>query len=212
MPMNMFFGSFATHFCEIADPLLYVFQDNQIVQSGFCFDWPRTSHTFIGHTWLFACTQIHPPSLNFIHLHSDSFTWTCKPLFSRVQPLNLHAFRHELFGVFMRNWDESEETGNQNCSVEEDHRDAKRVCKHLGIPLYEADFVDQYWTKVFTHFVAKYSKGLTPNPDLECNRSIKFGALLKHAQALGADRVATGHYARITPGTHGMSMSLYSSR
>ena len=109
----------------------------------------------------------------------------------------------------MRNWDESEETGNQNCSVEEDHRDAKRVCKHLGIPLYEVNFVDQYWTKVFSHFVAQYSKGLTPNPDLECNRSIKFGALLKHAQGLGADRVATGHYARLMPGAHGKPLSLY---
>ena len=112
----------------------------------------------------------------------------------------------------MRNWDESEETGNQNCSVEEDHRDAKRVCKHLSIPLHEADFVDQYWTKVFGHFVAKYSKGLTPNPDLECNRSIKFGALLTHAQGLGADRVATGHYARLTPGVHGMPTLLYLSQ
>ena len=113
-------------------------------------------------------------------------------------------FRYELFGIFMRNWDESEETGNQNCSVEEDHRDAKRVCSHLGIPLYEANFVEQYWNKVFSHFVAQYSKGLTPNPDLECNRSIKFGALLRHAQSLGADRVATGHYARLMPDPHGM--------
>lgn len=110
----------------------------------------------------------------------------------------------------MRNWDESEETGNQNCSVEEDHRDATRVCRHLGIPLYEADFVDQYWNKVFSHFVAQYSKGLTPNPDLECNRSIKFGALLKHAQGLGADMVATGHYARLLPGLQGTPMMLFS--
>ena len=117
-------------------------------------------------------------------------------------------FRYELFGIFMRNWDESEETGNQNCSVEEDLRDAKRVCSHLGIPLYEADFVEQYWNKVFSHFVAQYSKGLTPNPDLECNRSIKFGALLRHAQSLGADRVATGHYARLMPELHGMLMHM----
>ncbi len=103
----------------------------------------------------------------------------------------------------MRNWDESEETGNLNCSVEEDHRDAKRVCDHLGIPLHEADFIDQYWNRVFSHFVAQYGKGLTPNPDLECNRSIKFDALLKHAQGLGAERVATGHYARLTPGHDG---------
>lgn len=106
----------------------------------------------------------------------------------------------------MRNWDESEETGNHNCSVEEDHRDAQRVCEHLSIPLYEANFVEQYWNKVFSHFVAQCSKGLTPNPDLECNRSIKFGALLSHAQGLGADRVATGHYARLRTNSHGMLM------
>ena len=103
----------------------------------------------------------------------------------------------------MRNWDESEETGNQNCLVEEDYQDAKRVCEHLSIPLYEADFIDQYWNRVFSHFVAQYSKGLTPNPDLECNRSIKFDALLKHAQGLGAERIATGHYARLAHGIDG---------
>ncbi|KAL3152537.1 hypothetical protein ABBQ32_001565 [Trebouxia sp. C0010 RCD-2024] len=127
---------------------------------------------------------------------------------SAVAAMLLKDAGYELFGIFMRNWDESEETGNQNCSVEEDHRDAKRVCSHLGIPLYEADFVDQYWNKVFSHFVAQYSKGLTPNPDLECNRSIKFGALLRHAQSLGADRVATGHYARVVPDMHGGGVQL----
>ena len=97
----------------------------------------------------------------------------------------------------MRNWDESEEKGNQNCSVEQDLRDAQQVCKHLDIPLHEADFVDQYWNRVFSDFVTQYSRGLTPNPDLECNRSIKFDALLGHAQGLGAEFVATGHYARL---------------
>ena len=117
--------------------------------------------------------------------------------------------RHDLFGIFMRNWDESEETGNQNCSVEEDYQDAKRVCEHLSIRLYEADFIDQYWNRVFSHFVTRYSKGLTPNPDLECNRSIKFDALLKHAQGLGAERIATGHYARLAPGIDGKQTFLY---
>lgn len=109
----------------------------------------------------------------------------------------------------MRNWDESEETGNENCSVEEDLRDAKQVCAHLGIPLHEADFIDQYWNRVFSHFIAQYSKGLTPNPDLECNRSIKFDALLKYAKGLGAERVATGHYARLTPGMDGKQLLCY---
>lgn len=75
-----------------------------------------------------------------------------------------------MFGIFMRNWDEAEETGNQNCSVEQDLRDAKRVCAALKIPLHEADFVDRYWHQVFTPFLQHYAKGLTPNPDLACNR------------------------------------------
>ena len=103
----------------------------------------------------------------------------------------------------MRNWDESEEKGNQNCSVEQDLRDAQHICKHLDIPLHEADFIDQYWNRVFSHFVTQYSKGLTPNPDLECNRSIKFDALLQFAKGLGAETVATGHYARLVKGEDG---------
>ena len=169
---------------------------NTVRQSFECAIWPNT-------TGRQSCQ-----SYQCVHLQ---VTHGCLPAFrcipSNLKACSLHVYRHELFGVFMRNWDESDETGNQTCSVEEDQRNAKRVCKHLGIPLYEVDFVDQYWTKVFTHFVTQYGRGLTPNPDLECNRSIKFGALLKHAQGLGADRVATGHYARLTPGMHGMPMS-----
>lgn len=97
----------------------------------------------------------------------------------------------------MRNWDESEEKGNQNCSVEQDMRDAQHICNHLNIPLHEANFIDQYWNRVFSDFVTQYSQGLTPNPDLECNRSIKFDALLEFAKKLGAETVATGHYARL---------------
>lgn len=116
-----------------------------------------------------------------------------------VQPADSDSgiCRHDIFGIFMRNWDESEEKGNQNCSVEEDLRDAQHICKHLNIPLHEADFIDQYWNRVFSDFVAQYSRGLTPNPDLECNRSIKFDALLEYARGLGAESVATGHYARL---------------
>lgn len=104
----------------------------------------------------------------------------------------------------MRNWDESEETGNQNCSVEQDLRDAQHICKHLDIPLHEANFIDQYWNRVFSEFVTQYSRGLTPNPDLECNRSIKFDALVEYARDLGAAKIATGHYARLVRSTEGM--------
>ena len=112
----------------------------------------------------------------------------------------------------MRNWDESEEKGNQNCCVEQDLRGAQHICKHLDIPLHEADFIDQYWNRVFSHFVAQYSQGLTPNPDLECNRSIKFDALLEYARGLGAEAVATGHYARLLQGEEGafFVVALYS--
>ena len=74
---------------------------------------------------------------------------------------------------------------------------AQSVCRSLGIPLHEADFVAEYWTRVFTDFVAQCGRGLTPNPDLACNRHIKFDALLRFAKDLGADAVATGHYARL---------------
>ena len=71
------------------------------------------------------------------------------------------------------------------------------MCRHLDIPLHEADFVSVYWTRVFSDFVAQCARGLTPNPDLACNRHIKFDALLRFAKGMGADAVATGHYARL---------------
>mmetsp|Transcript_18002 Transcript_18002/g.54183 ORF Transcript_18002/g.54183 Transcript_18002/m.54183 type:complete len:541 (+) Transcript_18002:574-2196(+) len=115
---------------------------------------------------------------------------------------------HEVFGVFMRNWDETEELGNQNCSVERDFQDARRVCKQLGISLQEVDFVARYWQQVFQPFLDRYSKGMTPNPDLACNRAIKFDALLQHALGQGADALATGHYARLAPGAGGSARLL----
>ncbi|BDA42167.1 tRNA-specific 2-thiouridylase MnmA [Coccomyxa sp. Obi] len=104
---------------------------------------------------------------------------------------------HEVIGVFMRNWDESEERGESACSAEADWNAAQTVANHLSIPIHEADFVRQYWTQVFSEFVSQCSQGLTPNPDLACNRHIKFGALLDFCRGLGADCVATGHYARL---------------
>lgn len=108
---------------------------------------------------------------------------------------------HQVFGVFMRSWDETEELANSNCSIERDFQDARRVCRQLDIPLLEADFTAQYWQHVFQPFLDKYAMGLTPNPDLACNRAIKFGPMLKHAELHGADHMATGHYARLLPQT-----------
>ncbi|KAL4436704.1 hypothetical protein ABPG75_003843 [Micractinium tetrahymenae] len=122
---------------------------------------------------------------------------------SALAAMLLQRQGYDVVGVFMRNWDESEETGNQNCSVERDLRDATAVCRQLGILLHEADFVSAYWNQVFSEFIAQCGRGLTPNPDLACNRHIKFDALLRFAAELGADTVATGHYARIQPGPGG---------
>jgi len=104
---------------------------------------------------------------------------------------------HDVVGVFMRNWDEAEETGNQNCSIEEDFKNAKHVCRTLSIPLLEADFITQYWDKVFQSFLNDLEKGYTPNPDLDCNKYIKFQAFVDFVRSKGIDTVATGHYARI---------------
>lgn len=116
---------------------------------------------------------------------------------SAVAALLLKQAGHDVIGIFMRNWDEAEETGNKNCSIEKDFQDAKAVSKQLSFPLYEADFVSQYWNDVFSNFLSECSRGLTPNPDLTCNRFIKFGALIDFAKKLGVDTVATGHYARL---------------
>jgi tRNA-specific 2-thiouridylase len=122
---------------------------------------------------------------------------------SAVAALMLQRHGFDVVGVFMRNWDEAEETGNRNCSVERDRADAEKVARHLGVALVEADFVADYWQSVFSEFLALCARGLTPNPDLACNRYIKFDSLLKFADGLGAAAVATGHYARLVRGAGG---------
>lgn len=107
---------------------------------------------------------------------------------------------HAVTGVFMRNWDSGDERGDargSQCPVEQDLKDARRVCRHIGIPLVEVDFTRRYWTDVFEGFIGDVAGGLTPNPDVACNHHIKFDALLRHVRdAMGADALATGHYAR----------------
>lgn len=96
-------------------------------------------------------------------------------------------------GLFMDNWADND----SYCTAAEDFQDARRVCEELEIPLHRANFADEYRDRVFAHFLDEYRAGRTPNPDVLCNREIKFGALLDYARRLGADTVATGHYARI---------------
>jgi len=100
-----------------------------------------------------------------------------------------------LAGLFMRNWAED---GSGECRAEDDRRDAVRVAGQLGVPIHFRDFSAEYWSGVFEHFIAEYAAGRTPNPDVLCNREIKFAHFLEAARALGATRIATGHYARIT--------------
>lgn len=106
----------------------------------------------------------------------------------------------EVLGVFMRNWDSSDEAGREACSQTADLKSAQAVAAHLRIPLKEADFIQDYWTKVFDPFLTAYSQLKTPNPDVLCNRFVKFGSFRQYAlSVLGADAVATGHYAQLWP-------------
>ena len=101
---------------------------------------------------------------------------------------------HAVSGLFMQNWNDD---GSGDCRAEDDRRDAVAVCGRLGIPFHARNFADRYWTDVFEHFLHEYAAGRTPNPDVLCNREIKFKTFLDEALALGADRIATGHYARV---------------
>ena len=98
-------------------------------------------------------------------------------------------------GLFMKNWDEDD--GTEYCTARADLADAQAVCDRIGINLHTANFAAEYWDRVFEHFLAEYSAGRTPNPDILCNKEIKFKAFLDYAIELGADFIATGHYARI---------------
>ncbi len=115
---------------------------------------------------------------------------------SSVAALLLQRQGYAVSGLFMKNWEEDDRA--DYCSAAEDLRDAQAVCDKLGIELHKVNFAAEYWDSVFSHFLAEYQAGRTPNPDVLCNREIKFKVFLQHAQALGAAFIATGHYARTT--------------
>ena len=98
-------------------------------------------------------------------------------------------------GLFMKNWEEKDDNGV--CASEKDFADVKAVANKIGIPYYSINFVKEYYERVFEHFLDEYKKGRTPNPDVLCNREIKFGPFLDYAKKLGARKIATGHYARV---------------
>ncbi|QDP40700.1 tRNA 2-thiouridine(34) synthase MnmA [Radiobacillus deserti] len=114
---------------------------------------------------------------------------------SSVAALLLKQQGYDVVGIFMKNWDDTDENGV--CTATEDFSDVVRVCNQLDIPYYSVNFEKQYWDKVFTYFLDEYKAGRTPNPDVMCNKEIKFKAFLEHAMSLGADYLATGHYAQV---------------
>ncbi len=115
---------------------------------------------------------------------------------------------YDVIGLFMRNWDSlvnNDISGNPNlqndiCPQEQDYNDALKACEILNIPLKRVDFIKEYWDYVFTYFLEELKKGHTPNPDLMCNKYIKFDLFVQEAKKLGADYIATGHYANCQNG------------
>ena len=127
---------------------------------------------------------------------------------SSVAALILKQKGYEVIGLFMRNWDSSlnrDILGNPTlnasiCPQEQDYQDALKVCEKLDIPLHRVDFIEEYWRDVFRYFIEEYEKGRTPNPDIMCNKYIKFSAFKDHAKAFNPDYIAMGHYARVVHG------------
>lgn len=116
---------------------------------------------------------------------------------SSVSALLLKQQGYSVIGMFMKNWEEKDENGI--CRSAQDYEDVVKVCEQLDIPYYSVNFVQEYQTQVFSHFIAELKAGYTPNPDILCNREIKFKAFLEKALSLGADFLATGHYCRLGP-------------
>ena len=114
---------------------------------------------------------------------------------SSVAALLLKEQGYNVIGLFMKNWEEDDSQGV--CTAEDDYVDVRRVCNLLDIPYYTVNFSKEYMDRVFKYFIDEYQKGRTPNPDVLCNREIKFGPFKEYAEKLGADYIATGHYCGI---------------
>lgn len=114
---------------------------------------------------------------------------------SAVAALRLKQQGYSVEGLFMDNWEDDEE--DTYCTTAQDFQDARQVCEILNIPLHKVNFADEYRERVFAYFLEEYAAGRTPNPDVMCNSEIKFKAFLEYALRLGADFIATGHYARV---------------
>lgn len=104
---------------------------------------------------------------------------------------------YDVEGLFMKNWEQDDFDGY--CAAALDLADAQAVCNQFNIPLHQVNFSTLYWDRVFTYFLDEYQRGRTPNPDVLCNKEIKFNAFFEQAMRLGADYIATGHYAKVRP-------------
>lgn len=113
---------------------------------------------------------------------------------SSVTTLLLKEQGYHVEALFMKNWEEDDDA--EYCAAAVDLKDAENVAESLGVELHRVNFSAEYWDRVFEHFLAEYKAGRTPNPDILCNKEIKFKAFLEYAQRLGADHIATGHYVR----------------
>lgn len=125
---------------------------------------------------------------------------------SSVTALVLKEQGYDVVGIFMKNWDDTDENGV--CTATEDYKDVAAVAEQIGIPYYSVNFEKEYWDRVFEYFLDEYKRGRTPNPDVMCNKEIKFKAFLDYAMDMGADYVATGHYAQVTRDENGVSHML----
>lgn len=114
---------------------------------------------------------------------------------SSVAALLLKEQGYDVIGLFMKNWDDTDENGH--CTATEDFNDVALVAEKIGIPYYSVNFEKEYWDRVFEYFLAEYRAGRTPNPDVMCNKEVKFKAFLDYAMELGADYIAMGHYAQV---------------
>lgn len=140
-------------------------------------------------------TTSSPPSTDTINpRHTTVIVGMSGGVDSSVTALLLKQQGYRVEGLFMKNWDEDDNT--EYCSAKQDLSDAQAVADKLGIHLHTANFAAEYWDNVFEHFLAEYRAGRTPNPDILCNREIKFKVFLEYAELLGADAIATGHYVR----------------
>lgn len=114
---------------------------------------------------------------------------------SSVAALLLKEQGYDVIGIFMKNWEEKDEHGV--CTSTQDYEDVRKVCSQIGIPYYTVNFEKEYWERVFQYFLDEYKNGRTPNPDVMCNKEIKFKAFLDYALKIGAQYLATGHYAQV---------------